>query len=139
MQRAIIVDLDGTIADDRWRRSRIREGTCDQFTRYHDYHSLAAFDALGNRELLEVEHRVLVVTARPEHYRVLTEEWLRRTGARWSALYMRAKCDTRGSVKLKEDILRRIDSELVVHAYDDRPDIVAMYRSHGVPATVVTL
>lgn len=140
----IIVDIDNCIADDAWRIPRINWQKSNPAERYHDYHSLSGFDAAGNLEIFEDHHAagVILFTARPVAYRALTEEWLRRKGLNYDFLVMRNNNDHRPSVELKRGMLHWLPEvygvpwSSIVAAYDDRKDVVEMYRKHHVPAHV---
>lgn len=139
---SIILDLDNCIADDEWRISRINWQHENPFRRYHDYHMLSAFDEVGNTDLLDTEHDIIIFTARPVHYRSLTEEWLRRNGINVKYLLMRNDDDHCHSKDLKLSQLRWLCSEYdvspsdIVYACDDRHDVVKMYNEFGITAIV---
>lgn len=140
----IIVDLDNCIADDAWRIPRINWQKSDPMERYHDYHSLSGFDTLHNEDILITprHERIVVLTARPVAYRAVTEEWLRRNEVSHWHLLMRNNHDHRSSLDLKRAMLVWLQElygvplRSVVAAYDDRTDIVEMFREHGLPAQV---
>lgn len=137
----IIVDLDNCIADDSHRINRINWQHEDPFRRYHDYHLLSGFDKVGNRDLLEGISEIIIFTARPEHYRALTEEWLKRNNIEFAHLFMRTEGDHVHSRELKCGQLlslsvHNVPLGSVVCAYDDRPDVVDMYKKFGIPAEV---
>lgn len=139
-----ILDIDNCIADDGWRVPRIEWSNNDLFARYHAYHQLAAWDAPGNFGLfLGADLELFVLTSRPLHYRVTTAEWLRRVGCKFSQLIMRNDNDFRHSLAVKEAQLKSVLVECGVSAiecaYDDRPEIVEMYRSYGLKAEVRSL
>jgi uncharacterized HAD superfamily protein len=142
MSTYVILDLDNTIADDAWRIPSINWQWSNPTHRYHDYHSLAAFDELGNQDLVWGHgHKLLIFTARPVHYAALTHQWLQRKGVAAEHVIMRNDGDRRSSVQLKAtmlDWLHHYDVDLrdVVGAYDDRPDVVEMYKARGIPAEV---
>lgn len=139
----VIFDLDNCIADDAWRIPKINWQKSNPMERYHDYHSLSAFDRLGNQYVLQ-KHRldvVVIFTARPVHYSALTQEWLRRVGVDYEYLVMRNNNDHCPSVELKRKMLSwlpeiyDIPLDKIVAAYDDRPDVIAMYKEQGIPAS----
>ncbi len=141
----IILDLDNTIADDSWRISRINWQHENPERRYHDYHSLSAWDKPGNVELfsdLRSDQKIAIFTARPVAYRAITEEWLKRNGVPASILIMRNPEDVRHSKHLKRSHLHwllayyDIRYEDIEAAYDDREDVVEMYREFGIKAEV---
>lgn len=141
-RRAVIFDLDNTIADDGWRIPRIEWSADSPIVRYHNYHLLAAFDEVGNQELLEgldVEDiDVYIFTARPMIYQAITTEWLERKGILYKALFMRPDEDHDKSVDLKKRQLFNLFANFdvqpsdIIAAYDDREDVVKMYQDHNV-------
>lgn len=135
----IILDLDNCIADDSWRIPRINWQAEDPFVRYHDYHSLSAFDTAHNHDLfLGTRNEIIIFTARPIIYRPATQEWLKRNGVAYSILMMRDMEDHRHSVELKRAQLNVLleNSDLtienIVGAFDDRPDVISMYKGAGI-------
>ena len=140
MSRYIILDLDNCIADDEWRLPMIRWQHPNVFMRFHDYHSLAAFDRVHNEHLFrERSELILILTSRPVFYRAATEEWLRRNHVPFKYLLMRNNDDHRPSPALKAAQLLWLPEydvtlEQIVAAYDDRAPIVEYYRSVGLKA-----
>lgn len=138
-----ILDLDNTIANDSWRIPRINWQLSGD-RRYHDYHSLAPFDQLGNAHLLQAEEQILIFTARPVTYRAATEEWLKRNGVQFKHLLMRNKDDVRHSVELKSAQLfwlaeYNVGLSQITSAFDDRQDVVDMYRRAGINAQCIRI
>jgi hypothetical protein len=143
VDRYVLLDLDNCIADDAWRIPRINWSRADQFGRYHDYHSLSPWDTLHNPAILE-RHRgdkIIIMTTRPVWYRIMTEHWLHLKGIQPAHILMRNNDDVRTSVQVKRLQVcwlseYRITLGQIVAAYDDRPEICAMYRSFGIEAHV---
>lgn len=136
-----ILDLDNCIANDAWRIPRISWQHIDPDRKYHDYHMLAGFDEVGNEELFKGRSNIIIFTARPVLIRAMTEEWLRRKGVDYDILMMRNNGDHRKSVDLKMQQLHwlsqySIELKQIEHAFDDRQDVIDMYKKCGVPATV---
>lgn len=139
----IILDLDNCIADDAWRIPRI-DWTKKGDKRYHNYHLLAPFDEMCNTSLFTARDcEIIIATARPRKYEAATIEWLRRNGVDYSLLLMRENNDITPSVQLKRSMAQYILNRSVATkpsdilcAYDDRQDIVGMYRSLGINAEV---
>lgn len=138
----IILDLDNCIADDEWRIPRIQWQHTDPHRRYHEYHMLAPWDKVRNRDLFKGEEPVTIFTGRSLLYREFTVEWLRRAGVAVAHLLMRNNNDHRSSVQLKRTQLQHlinfygVPMNAIERAYDDRPEIVEMYRAHGLQAEV---
>lgn len=136
----IIVDLDNCIADDAHRIKHIQWQHTDLMLRYHDYHTLAALDNLGNIDIALIDEPRAIFTERPIMFRAMTEEWLRRKRVEYTVLMMRDDDDGRSSEQIKEGMLHALLSNCGVKegdiwkAYDCRPEIVAMYERNRVPA-----
>jgi len=136
-----ILDLDNTISNDGWRIKSINWQHAEPMRRYHAYHSLSAFDEPGNVDLFRGKSNIIILTARPTHYRALTEEWLKRNGVQYNIMIMRNDSDHCHSRDLKMKQLKwlgelySVPPALIEHAYDDRQDVVDMYISNGVQAT----
>lgn len=131
-----IVDLDNCLADDRWRRRWLP--TPDQHMAedaWHRYHEGLYFDPCHNQHVCGAG--AIIFTARPERYRVDTIRWLTRHQLLTPHLYMRPAYDRRDSVEVKRTMLLSLSTSLldqVTMAYDDRQDIIDMYRAHGLTA-----
>lgn len=139
----VIVDLDNCIADDAWRIPKINWQKHEPLERYHAYHSLAAFDEVCNRDIFDrAGLEVIVFTARPVLYQHATEEWLRRNDVPFRHLLMRNNNDHRSSVEVKRQMLHWLPElydvpwRQIWGAYDDRQDIVDMFRRHHIDAYV---
>jgi len=142
MKPHIIVDLDNCIADDAWRIPKINWAKSNPMERYHDYHLLSGFDRPGNLEIFNAhpDASVIIFTARPVHYHAVTREWLKRHAIDYEFLVMRNNDDHRPSLELKRMMLHwlphayDVQLDWIVGAYDDRADVVAMYKQHGINA-----
>lgn len=143
----VIFDLDGCVADDAWRHQFVvsRENNDDTF---HHYHSASVNDKplQPGRELVRScvlsGMVVIFITARPEAYRDISQQWIGEhilnhdggpinlTGN--ACLLMRANDDARGTVPVKYELLsevvRDIGAHRIVCGYDDRLDVVTMYK-----------
>lgn len=150
--RAIVCDLDGTLADCRHRLHHVLPGAKRDWNKF--FAEMSADTVIEPvKELLELvgnaiedgsECAVIFSTGRPETYRVETEEWLSKNIWHWEwywhgghvdqwRLYMRPANDTRPDHVVKREMLDRIradgyDPFIVI---DDRPSVVAMWREAG--------
>lgn len=130
MERAIIFDMDGTLAD----VSGIRHLLPD-FDAFH----LASVDspphdwvARRARWCPTVGIAPVVVTARRARYRHVTAWWLAMHEIPSAALIMRADHDGRPDAVVKRDMLAQIRrSWHPILAYDDRPEVLAMWKEQG--------
>jgi len=137
----ILLDLDGCISDDLWRHPFIDKSHPDVNERWRRYHEHLIYDHFSNRDLVfGHSHKILVVTSRHELYRALTHRWFNQHDIRVEDMFMRADGDYRPSPVIKRELLERIlcdiSREEIAIAYDDRPDIVAMYHTYDLRAEV---
>lgn len=127
----LIVDIDGTLADDGHRKDLIPD-----WDRY--------FDAMGEdtphhaivelvNAMYESGYYVVLCTGRPDSHREDTEAWLLEHEISHHDLRMRAAGDHRSSVEVKSDLVPDSYLENVLFAIDDRNQDVAMWRSRGIP------
>ncbi len=137
----IILDIDGTIADDRWREDRI-DLRMQGNSRYHIYHMLAGFDKVMNKHLFEMsEFGIIIFTSRPLGYACITKEWLKRNLIRPESVMFRPQADLSNHRDLKKRFLKTVIAEVGVDkiecAYDNRHEVVRMYKDCGVKAEQV--
>lgn len=136
----VIFDLDGCLADDRWRRPLIDLAADDPWGAYHaECHK----DPFINSHLicdLPAHFMPIIFTARPERFREQTERWLREVAKLipWWIFMRRDDC-RKTSPELKEDYLNSLFNFGVkrceiVCAFDDREDVLAVYKKHGIRA-----
>jgi len=137
---AILFDMDGTLTNVNAIRHHVQFGNTN-FTKFHE----ESVDCPPNQWVVDaaVEGKlagfeIVVVTARRAEFRHHTAMWLALNGVPSDAMFMRHDRDQRGDVFVKRDILNRIRlSWNPVHAFDDNPKVVALWREEGIPVTVV--
>jgi predicted secreted acid phosphatase len=138
--KAVVWDLDGTLADDRGRAHfvEVEEG------RKRDWRSY--FDAIeedspiaASMEILRALHaqgvRVVFLTGRPEYTRAKTERWLQANGLTdYDVLLMRPEGEYRLAGEFKVDEIEKLrDRYELVCAFEDRIDVADHLRRAGVP------
>lgn len=141
-----IFDLDNCLADDGWRIALIDQFEDDNWKKYLRYHLMSPCDEPANVERLPPHpQRVAIFTARPVFFFAQTRDWLRRVGIEHNWLLMRNNDDLRGALAVKRTQLawftsgdyEEVSITNIVRAYDDREDIVEMYRAQGIEAEVL--
>lgn len=141
MRPAVIFDMDGTLCDVSAIRHHV-EGTDKDFDAFH----AAAMDCPANAEVVaglraaqSDGNAILIVTSRSAKWRDYTIKWLDQRDIAFDALYTRIEADFRPDDVVKADILKAIvaDGFQPVHAWDDSPDIIALWRDHGIKVTPV--
>jgi predicted secreted acid phosphatase len=133
---AIIIDIDGTLANIEHRVHYVRNGRKDWPKFFQELHKdtvrqdvKAVYDlyyALRNRFGLQI----ILVSGRGAETELATRKWLLDNGIAYSALYMRRKNDYRDDTVIKEEIYHqyiepRYNTILVI---DDRPKVVRMWQ-----------
>jgi beta-phosphoglucomutase-like phosphatase (HAD superfamily) len=138
LPKAVIWDLDGTLADDRARAHFVEvEGG-----RQRDWDSY--FDAVeedapiaASIELLHALRssgvRIIYLTGRPDFTRPKTERWLKANGLdEYDLLVMRPEGERRHAGEFKVDEVRRLRSSYeLVCAFEDRIDVAEHLRRSG--------
>jgi hypothetical protein len=138
--RVQILDLDGCISDDRWRRMFIPNppSTADCF---RSYHAGCWLDEFVNRQEVDRKARHVIFTGRPLLFRQMTLDWLLESARIVPfILIMRNNDDTTPSVLLKQRMLQGLlDPNNMydvgiehISAIDDRTAIVDMYKAAGI-------
>ena len=139
LPRAIIVDLDGTLASVRWRLHHLDAPRKD----WRSFFAGMARDAPVPwvADLMRADHGEvvrLVVTGRPDDYREVCEAWLRRHRIPYDQLLMRRRGDRRPDHIVKAELFDhaiRLHYE-VAFVVDDRPNVVRMWRERGLHVIV---
>lgn len=133
--KAIIVDIDGTLADCSHRRHFVEARPKD----WPGFYAAMANDGWNEMVmhvvgLLSGHLEVLVVTGRPDDHRDTTEQWLiDHPSFSYDELFMRKAGDFRPDTEVKREIYRReiAPHYEVVLVLDDRASVVDMWRAEG--------
>jgi hypothetical protein len=141
--KAIIVDIDGTLANVINRRNiaqREGEGKFDwnifqdPFYVERDTPNEWCFDLISR---YQKDHKIIFVTGRHEALKNITNEWIEKFGDRYGvylySLYMRKDGDYRPDVEIKKEIYERNIKEnyMVTLVIDDRKCMADYWRSEG--------
>lgn len=136
----VIIDLDNCFSDDKWRWEHFELHRETNHERYLKYHELCHRDVPGHtirhlQRLISMGD-LAVFTSRPECVSVQTVQWLLKFDIEVSYMRMRRNDDNRTSVDIKRSMLHEFRKDnprfRVVHAVDDRIDILQMYLAEGV-------
>ena len=135
-----IFDIDGTIADLSHRLHHIekRPKKWDAFfAACADDLAIAHIVTLA-RDLVNVS-TVIFVSGRSDQVRKETEDWLERHVGVRGPLYMRKGRDKRPDYIVKGELLDRLlaDGYQPIMAFDDRDQVVKMWRARGIPCAQV--
>lgn len=127
LPRALVVDLDGTLAIHRGR-SPYEFERCGE-----DEVNLPVLSVL---QRFKSTHALIFLSGRDDSCRELTENWLLyKANIRVDRLYMRATGDKRKDSLVKFDIYETFikDKFHVDFVMDDRDQVVHMWRNLGIP------
>jgi len=138
-QKAVLCDLDGTMADLEHRLHYVhpKEGELKDWKSFFaeiPNDSLIEDVAAQVADLIDEDTDLFYISARPENYRKETEEWLERVGApKYKALFMRRAHDKREDSLIKSELLHRYfpDKSIIKCVFDDRPRVIRMWREEG--------
>jgi hypothetical protein len=140
--RAILVDIDGTIALNNSGRPWYGEGYEKRI--YEDdvndaVNSVITYLIEDGDDMTPFAEHILFVSGRMEAGRAETVRWLTRKARQYRndyTLLMRRDKDTRSDVEIKTEIYNEhirgvYDVRL---ALDDKPELINLWRSLGIPA-----
>lgn len=136
MQRtkAFIIDLDGTLCDTRHRQHFMTQKDKDWKSFYEglvtDPVNPWCYSIL---HAIKPYRAIILVSGRPDTYKLKTIEWLNKHDINYDRLHMRKEGDFRKDSIVKEEIYRRDIEPLfeVECCIDDRKQVVDMWRSIG--------
>jgi uncharacterized HAD superfamily protein len=133
-QKAIICDLDGTLADIRVRLKHLEGKKKD----WKSFNKTIETDALHEwcREILvrfAKDHKIIIVSGRTDDLKKQTEDWLKKFEVPYHHIFMRGSKDFRPDNIIKLEIFEREIREnfSVLFVLDDRQKVVDMWRAEG--------
>jgi hypothetical protein len=136
----VIVDVDGTLVD----VSSIRHHVASDPKNFHAFHveSVSCPPHQWVVDWVKFCHALgfatIIVTGRSRKYERHTAMWLAMHDVPTTEMHMRPRGDMRPDVDIKRDILRSIERRFeIVEAIDDNPHVIKLWRTEGIPVTVV--
>lgn len=135
-----LVDLDGTLADVSEFEFFV-QGNSRNFDAFHRASMRAPVNPLllsVLKSLHQLGIEVRIVTGRTERWREATEFWLQTRGVPYEEMLMRPTIYSLPDLQLKSEFLVKIRqySEPII-AFDDRPEILNLWQSNGIPTVYV--
>lgn len=133
---AVIVDIDGTLADVEHRRHYV-QGDKKDFTAFYEAmdDDGPATPIIGLVNMYRMNTwEIILCTGRPERYRTRTKAWLANVGVQYDLLYMRPNDqEYTPDFEVKLEMLEMIrgagfDPQIAI---DDRDQVVKMWREQG--------
>lgn len=140
----VIIDIDGTLAvnhemaDRHLRQPNVKknfQGFYEDSVNAEVNTSVVAL----SKEMRASGLTLFALTGRSDNYADLTTTFLRRTEAPISRVLMAREGDFRGDHDTKSDAVDRLQAEgfQIVHAIDDRPTSIDVWRNRGVLVSAV--
>jgi predicted secreted acid phosphatase len=135
--KAIIVDIDGTLADCSWRLHFIQNKPKNWkafFEGIPDDPVIEDMKYLVNAFYSSNGVGIIILTGRPENHIDATAEWLKKNEIPFDHLLMRKIGDFREDTIIKEEYLNLVKNEWgynPILAIDDRKRILDMYQKNG--------
>lgn len=132
--KAVIVDMDGTIANVEHRRHFITGEHKD----WRSFNESCRTDTANQWcvdlvKMLQKEYHIIIVSGRNHEFKEHTEDWLADHDIYPSRLFVRGPKDSRNDSIIKEEIYKTfIEPNFdVAFCIDDRQRVVDMWRSLG--------
>lgn len=138
--KCYLFDIDGTVADLSHRLPHIQK-TPKDWNSFFDacFEDVPISHICDMVRLLAVHYPIVFVSGRSDQVRDDTMVWLEEQGI-WSGyLYMRKEGDHRPDHQIKLELLAqlRADGFEPIMAFDDRNQVVEMWRANGIPCAQV--
>jgi beta-phosphoglucomutase-like phosphatase (HAD superfamily) len=138
---AVLVDLDGTVADHEARLKLIPTaagGDWEPF--YRNQINDPTFEGVAEIVRRLQDLFIVIVTARPEKYREESQQWLVNNRIPYDAVLMRAEGDHRPNEEVKQDMLDQVYALgwTPFIAFEDHPDTIKMFRDAGIETLAVS-
>lgn len=132
--KAIICDLDGTLADIRVRLIHLQGKKKD----WDSFNKSIETDDLHEwcRQILvrfQEDHQIILVSGRTDKLKKQTKEWLKKFDVPYHHLFMRKDKDFRSDTIIKREIFEKeiLHKFSVLFVLDDRQKVVDMWRAEG--------
>lgn len=135
--KTILFDVDGTLTELNGRQDFLKQGNPD----WGKFNGEMDRD-LPNTPVVELyktlyesgKYEMIIISARQERFRKLTETWLFWHKIPFKTLIMRADDDNRPDAEVKQDILNNLlkQGKEILFTVDDRQAVVDMWRANSV-------
>ncbi|MBT3584409.1 MAG: polynucleotide kinase [Halobacteriovoraceae bacterium] len=134
-KKALLVDLDGTLADVEHRVHHV-QGESKDWKQFNEKMGLDALNTWCREIIISFQERgygVVFLTGRTEDYRGTSEEWLDSHDITYDKLFMRQRGDHRDDWDIKQGIyLEEIKPDFdILFVLEDRLNVVKMWRETG--------
>lgn len=137
MSNIYLVDIDGTLADCSHRLHFIQNKPAD----WKGFFAACTEDS-PIQEVIDTVNslrlglaKIILVTGRSDEVWEQTSDWLYNQGIKYTEMYMRKQGDHREDYVVKSELLDEIledwREDKIVAVFEDRKQVVDMYRARG--------
>ena len=133
--RAVIFDIDGTVADITHRRHFVASKPKNWAAFNQTMHMDAPkHDIIAIMDTFRQENAIIMCSGRGMEWMQVTMDWLGKHGVVYDRLYMRPVKDYRADNIIKKELLDQIiaDGFEPWLVFDDRDQVVKMWRENGI-------
>lgn len=132
-RKAVIFDVDGTLADTSKRQHYVQGPKKDWKSFFAEVHLDAPRQSIVELAVNfhALEYEIIVVSGRGLEIGIATEDWLRKYGVPYDHLFMRNSGDHRSDTIVKKEILELLPRDSIAYVVDDRDSVVKMWRDEG--------
>ena len=138
MKRVVIVDIDGTLSNDRWRQPKNDDISWDEF------HAMAKEDTTYEDMInfighLSSKYYIIGLTGRPEKFRQMTTLWLGMNVVAMDELHMRPDDDYRKAPDLKVAIALEMvkPPDKIILVIDNDTRVIEAFNALGTVTTML--
>lgn len=135
MQKAILVDIDGTLAnvDHRVHYVQSKNKNWKAFSEEMVNDKINPWCETLIKAMAAKDYKILFITGRGESYRDHTVEWLKKHKVEYDDLFMRAASDHREDSEIKLELYKKnIEPKYnALFVIEDRASVVKMWRENG--------
>lgn len=136
----VVFDMDGVLSDASSRQHYIDYPFPDWDAFFHACGDDELIDEVARLlDVIDTEHRIVLLTARPIWVQPQTLAWLERYDLRWDLLVMRGRGDHMAARAYKQRTvaeLRAAELDLRL-AFEDDPRNVHMFHTQGIPCIYI--
>ncbi len=143
-KKVIIFDIDGTLANSDHREYIVNHAGSDSEADWAEYFEASRYDP-PHYEIQWLNHimadredaELIVLTARPDYSRAMTEEWLKKHDIVHSELIMKDRLPD-GSYDKDHVFKEKVLDQLIAQdrkpfiVFEDRQSVVDMWRDRGI-------
>ncbi len=136
----IICDIDGTVSNNDHRQHLLKNKK-----NWHSFFILSYLDEpilkiIDEINVLESQDKkIFFITGRPEKYRKITEDWLKKYFKFEIKLFMRKNNDLRNKVEIKKEIFEKhFKRKGIFCVFENDPDLCKLWKDKNLRVREVT-